>query len=116
LPVRQTAGARRAVGASSDARLELAVLEGRHGQRRRRVNGQHDAAGRRRRRHRAPEHALAWAITSFIATHGNDAAGQASAAISGYSTAFGWATGIFHRRSGDHHADPAERLARAGRR
>ena len=35
------------------------------------------------------------AIASYIATHGNDAAGQASAAISGYSTAFGWATGIF---------------------
>ena len=38
---------------------------------------------------------FASAITSYIATHGNDAAGQASAAISGYSTAFGWATGIF---------------------
>ena len=38
---------------------------------------------------------FAAAITDYVATHGDGAAAQASAAISGYSTAFGWATGIF---------------------
>jgi hypothetical protein len=38
---------------------------------------------------------FASAIASYAATHGSDAASQASAAISGYSTAFGWATAIF---------------------
>ena len=38
---------------------------------------------------------FAAAITDYVATHGGGAAAQASAAISGYSTAFGWATGIF---------------------
>ena len=38
---------------------------------------------------------FAAAITDYVATHGGGAAAQASAAISGYSTAFGWATAIF---------------------
>jgi hypothetical protein len=38
---------------------------------------------------------FASAISSYVATHGTGAAARASAAISGYSTAFGWATGIF---------------------
>jgi hypothetical protein len=38
---------------------------------------------------------FAAAITDYVATHGGSVATQASAAISGYSTAFGWATGIF---------------------
>ena len=40
-------------------------------------------------------HALRVCHHELLTTHGNNAAGQASAAISGYSTAFGWATGIF---------------------
>jgi hypothetical protein len=38
---------------------------------------------------------FAAAITDYVATHAGGAAAQASAAISGYGTAFGWATGIF---------------------
>jgi EmrB/QacA subfamily drug resistance transporter len=38
---------------------------------------------------------FAAAITDYVATHSAGAATQAAAAISGYSTAFGWATGIF---------------------
>ena len=38
---------------------------------------------------------FAAAIGDYVATHGGNAAAQATAAISGYSTAFGWATGIF---------------------
>jgi hypothetical protein len=38
---------------------------------------------------------FAASITTYLATHGGGAAAQASAAISGYGTAFGWATGIF---------------------
>jgi hypothetical protein len=38
---------------------------------------------------------FAASITDYLATHGGGVAAQASAAISGYGTAFGWATGIF---------------------
>ena len=38
---------------------------------------------------------FAAAITDYVATHAAGPATQAAAAISGYSTAFGWATGIF---------------------
>jgi hypothetical protein len=38
---------------------------------------------------------FAAAITNYVATHSGGAGAQASAAISGYGTAFGWATGIF---------------------
>ncbi|MDX6570024.1 MAG: hypothetical protein QOH15_2602, partial [Gaiellales bacterium] len=38
---------------------------------------------------------FASSIAGYLGTHGTGTLAQASAAVTGYSTAFGWAAGIF---------------------